>query len=374
MKKTVFKATAFLLALCLTATLLSSCGESVKPKEGVRVAEIVSSTGINDGSFNYMINRTCTAFCGENNIPFRYYVVKDDNFDSYLSMIDAAIDDDYNVIVCNSSMSRAVKIASKANPEIKFIGLDISKDDIAKNGEIPPNVNCSVFKEEYAGFMAGYAAVMEGYRHLGFVGGVPVAAVIRYGYGFLQGVNEAAKARGITDKVLVDYVYANQFFGDSDITAYMDNWYANKKVEAVFCCGGKVWTSVASAAGPAEGRIIGVDVDQDEEINKYTGKKTALCSSMKSLDVALTDILTSVTENNWSKYGGKFFKLGIVNRDDPKKNYVQISYHSELMKNFTYDDYKELVRKLYDGELKVSDDVTRKPDLSVKVNYAGNIK
>ena len=94
-------------------------------------------------------------------------------------------------------------------------------------------------------YMAGYAAVKLGYTHLGVLGGMAVPAVQRFGYGFVQGADAAAVEMGIADQVVMEYVYGNQFFGDSDITAYMDNWYQTLGVEVVFASGGGIYTSAA---------------------------------------------------------------------------------------------------------------------------------
>lgn len=60
-----------------------------------------------------------------------------------------------------------------------------------------------LYAEEQAGYLAGYAAVNEGYTQLGFMGGIAVPAVIRYGYGFIQG----ADATGVSaDIVKVDLI------------------------------------------------------------------------------------------------------------------------------------------------------------------------
>ena len=51
------------------------------------------------------------------------------------------------------------------------------------------------FKEEQCGYLAGYAAVKEGFTKLGFTGGGGGTnpACCRYGYGFVQGADAAAK-------------------------------------------------------------------------------------------------------------------------------------------------------------------------------------
>lgn len=93
--------------------------------------------------------------------------------------------------------------------------------------------------------MAGYAAVKEGYKKLGFLGGMSVPAVVRFGYGFVQGCNAAATETNTT--IEIKYAYAKQFFGDAEITAVMDTWYGDG-VEVVFACGGGVYTSACEAA------------------------------------------------------------------------------------------------------------------------------
>ena len=42
--------------------------------------------------------------------------------------------------------------------------------------------------------------------------------------------------------------------------------------------------------------------------------------------------------------------------------------------SFTQDDYKELVKKLYDGEYEVSGDISAMPKTAITVNDYGSIK
>ena len=42
---------------------------------------------------------------------------------------------------------------------------------------------------------------------------------------------------------------------------------------------------------------------------------------------------------------------------------------------FTQDDYKALVKDMFDGKVSVSDDITVEPAVSsITVNYLGNVK
>ena len=209
--------------------------------------------------------------------------------------------------------------------------------------------------------MAGYAAVKLGYRHLGFLGGMAVPAVVRYGYGFVQGVDAAAVELGVSGDVTVEYAYGNQFWGDGDITAYMDTWYS-------------IYTSACEAAAKVGGKLIGVDVDQAPIIDKY-GEGMTVTSAMKGLAPTVMDTLDDViNNNNWSKYAGKIETLGMVSGDDPTANYVQIPASTQWGDGFSEADYKALVKSLFDGTITVSNDTTAEPAVSITVNYQGNIK
>ena len=276
-------------------------------------------------------------------------------------------------------------------PDVKFIALDVAAGDILEaalgdqydytpdNWNVSEyyntdNVYCAIYQEELCGYMAGYAAVKLGYKHLGFLGGMAVPAVIRYGYGYVQGINAAAEEMNIADQVTVEYVYGNQFFGDADITAYMDTWYAGG-TEIVFACGGGIYVSAAEAAAKVGGKVIGVDVDQAGIIDAY-GEGMTVTSAMKGLAPATKDTLKDVIENdNWAAYAGKIETLGLVSGDDPEANYVQIPMEStQWSDSFTQDDYKALVADMYSGAVTVSNDISAMPAVSVTVNEQGNIK
>ena len=208
--------------------------------------------------------------------------------------------------------------------------------------------------------MAGYAAVKLGYKHLGFLGGMSVPAVTRFGYGYVQGVDEAAKELGITCDVALEYVCGGQFYGDADITAYMDTWYGSKGVEVVFACGGGIYTSAAEAAAKVDGKVIGVDSDQSGII----GEDITVTSAMKGLAPTVKTALDAIKDGNWeSDYAGKI------------DNYVQLPMETtQWDDNFTVDDYKDLVKKLYNGEIEVSSDITAMPETEITVNDYGSIK
>ena len=200
-----------------------------------------------------------------------------------------------------------------------------------------------------------------------------VPAVIRYGYGFVQGCNKAAEEMGIADKVTVEYVYGGQFYGDQQIKAAMDGWYKNRGVEVVFACGGGIWTSAADAAKDNGGKVIGVDVDQSAQINAYADDM-CVTSAMKGLGATVKAVLDAIKTGNWATYSGKISSLGLVSATDASANFVQLPTETWTMKKFTVADYNKLVADIYNGKVAVSNDTAAMPKTSVKVNQYPNIK
>ena len=201
-----------------------------------------------------------------------------------------------------------------------------------------------------------------------------VPACVRYGYGYVQGADAAAAELGIN--VDMKFAYGNQFFGDADITAVMDTWYANG-TEVVFACGGGIYTSAAEAAKRVGGKVIGVDVDQAAIIDGAYGEGMTITSAMKGLAPTTIDTLTDIVVNgNWANYVGKIDTLGLVS-EDPEANYVQIPMDTTLFEDgkFTADDYKAMVAAMFNGTITVSNDINTEPAVTnVNVEYLGNLK
>ena len=416
---------ALLLSLAMVLALVA-CGQKetttpddtqtpddTAPEVEYKVAMITDYGDITDQSFNQTTYEACKAFAEDNSIEFSYFKPAGDNTADRVAMIEKAVDEGFNVIVMPGyAFGGAIVEAAPEFPEVKFIALDVAAGDlletaVAKAGEAydytpenwdlnkyvdMSNVYCAVYQEELCGYMAGYAAVKLGYKNLGFLGGMAVPAVVRYGYGFVQGVDAAAADMGLTD-VKLNYIYGGQFFGDADITAVMDTWYAGG-TEVVFACGGGIYTSAVDAAKKADGKVIGVDVDQAGVIAKYAAGDGAdeatiaqyldltVTSAMKGLYPATYDTLTDVINNgNWEKYVGKIETLGLVSGTDPEANYVQIPMGdgTQWSDSFTQDDYKAMVKDMFDGKITVSNNTSSDVKAAsfatvITVNDQGQIK
>ena len=382
---------ALILALVMSLSLVACGGtkEESKPAEPEKPAEteqpaeeagadfsvamITDYGDITDQSFNQTTYEACKAYCDANGVQFSYYKPAGDSTAERVAMVEKAVDEGYTVIVMPGyAFGETITQVADEYSDITFIALDVGEGDLG-GYTLPENVYCAVYQEELCGYMAGYAAVKLGYTHLGFLGGMAVPAVVRYGFGYVQGADAAAAETGAD--VTVEYAYGNQFRGDADITAYMDNWYQTLGVEVVFACGGGIYSSAAEAAAKVGGKVIGVDVDQAAIIDGGYGDGMTVTSAMKGLAPTVDHMLTEVAAGNWANYGGKIETLGLVSGSDPEANYVQIPMGStQWGDGFSQDDYKALVKDMFDGKITVSNDISAMPSVAISVNEYGNIK
>ena len=366
--------------------------EATEQVSDIKIAMVTDSGDITDQSFNQTTFESCSAWADENGVEFNYYKPESDSDEARNACVDQAVANGANVIVLPGYMFAATVVAqSDMYPDVKFIALDVSEGDLCEKGvgegyDYNPanwnvtdyyntdNVYCCTYQEEVSGYMAGYAAVKLGYKNIGFLGGMAVPAVTRFGYGYIQGADAAAKELGIENEVTLEYVCGGQFYGDADITAYMDTWYSTKGVEAVFACGGGIYTSAAEAAVKVGGKVIGVDSDQSATIDGNYGEGITVTSAMKGLDATVKAVLTGIKAGNWSDYAGKIDNLGLVSENNDE-NYVKLPVETTQWNDgFTKEDYLSLVSAIYNGDIVVSSDISALPETAISVNDYGSVK
>ena len=325
---------------------------------------ITDSGDITDESFNQITWETVCAYGDANGVEYEYYKPAEDTDEERINSIDLAVSEGATVVVMPGYLfGPAIAEEQDTYPDVTFIAVDVTEGDIVKNGkavDLGKNVYICSFEEEQAGYLAGYAAVKDGYTSLGFLGGIAVPAVIRFGYGYVQGINAAAEEDGVD--VNVKYYYGGQFYGDDSITARMEGWYADG-TQVVFACGGGIWTSALDAAETHDGKVIGVDVDQRSKIGER-----CLTSAMKGLPSAINNALDSYFSGNFSELGGTAQQLGLKDGD-----YIGLPTDSESwgFTTFTQDQYETVLAGIRDGSIEISSDTENQPEVGshVTVDY-----
>ena len=362
-----FLSTLFVLALVLTAcggknTNSEESLTSVEDASATTSEDTSAATGevkyddnslylitdlgtIDDKSFNQGSFEGLKQFAEEIGVKANYLRPQDQGDQVYLQAIEQAIQKGAKIVVTPGFLfETAVGIAQKEHPDVQFIAVDFEPKRVVEgktNEDGSPvtetyfekNTASILFREQESGFLAGYAAVKDGYTKLGFAGGLAVPAVVRYGFGFIAGADYAAKE--MNTKVEMMYNYTGSFTAKPEIQTLAATWYKNG-TEIIFSCGGGIASSVLKAAQDNNGKMIGVDVDQ-----KDMGEQV-ITSAMKNLQSAVYQTCKTIVSGE--------FKGGEVTRLSAAENGVQISDDFSRFKQFKEDEYKAIFEKIQKDE------------------------
>lgn len=362
------KLLAIALAALMIVPLAIACGGPANEQTDKPEIALVTDVGnIDDQSFNQGAWEGVVQFATDNNISYNYFRPNDDTTADRVETIKEAIDAGAKVVVCPGYLfEAAIYEVQDEYPNTMFLLLDGQPND--GNQEKPTyktssNVHCILYQEEQSGFFAGYAAVMDGYRKLGFLGGMEIPAVQRFGYGFVQGCDAAASELGLAkDDININYWYCGGFAPTDEIKNKMSGWYT-EGVEVVFACGGGIYLSAVQAADENDGKVIGVDTDQSSQSERI------ITSAMKNLTESVVVALTELYANNgvWAEdQAGKTATLGVA--DDCVG--LPTAETSWRLANFTVEDYEAIYAKVKSGEIEVSSEIGDRPQTAIcNVDY-----
>ena len=304
--------------------------------EGYELALVTDLGTIDDKSFNQGAWEGLKKYAEENSISYKYYQPQEGTTDSYLETIGLAIEGGAKLVVCPGFLfEEPIYLAQDKYPDVHFILLDGEPHDADYNYKTNDNVMPILFQEDQAGFLAGYAVVKDGYTKLGFMGGMAVPAVIRFGYGFVQGAEFAAEEDGITGLEIM-YNYTGAFSATPEAQSMAASWYQNG-TEVIFGCGGAVGNSVMAAAQEKNAKVIGVDVDQSAE------SETVITSAMKLLSNSVYDGVKDFYDGSFP--GGKTSVFTVAN------NGVGLPMDTSKFEKFSQEQYDAVYKKLADGEI-----------------------
>ena len=329
-----------------------------------QVAFVTDVGQLKDKSFNQGTFDGVKLYAAANGLSYKYYqpangseATDDDRYDA----MKAAVEGGADVVVCAGYLQEAaLKKAAIENPETPFVFIDgyPLTDDA---GNTLSNVAGIAFKEEQAGYLAGYAAVMDGFTKLGFSGGGGGTnpACCRFGYGYVQGANHAAEELGITVDMNYSWQYGSTFSASTDLQTMINGWYVNG-TEIVFACGGSMFQSIVAAASANDKFVIGVDVDQSGE-SEYV-----VTSAMKGLADAVQWAVAKVYDGTFDTIGGQQTSLGVAD------NAVQLPTGADSWRfeTFTVEKYESLYQQMVDGTLVVDDDYTVMDNAETATNWS----
>ncbi len=352
--------------LLVTAMFLSATACGKKDSKKAEIALITDIGTIDDKSFNQGTWEGIKAYAKKADKSYKYFKPIEDSDEARINAIDLAIKGGAKTVVCPGYLFEVpIHTAQAKYPDVHFVLIDGVPHKLKETkADIGSKTYSILFAEEQSGFLAGYAAVKEGYKKLGFMGGVAVPAVVRYGYGYIQGADYAAKELGLAKgDISIKYTYVGNFNATPENMALASSWY-NAGADIIFACGGAVGNSVMKAAETANKKVIGVDVDQCSESN------TVMTSAMKNLQKSVGDVLASIDGKDNETKAGQTVTLGADTGN------VLLPMQSSKFTKFTQKDYDAIYKQIVDGKIKIGKDtIADKADKVsteiVKVELAG---
>ena len=342
-----------------------------------QVAFVTDVGQLKDKSFNQGTFDGVKLYAAANGLSYKYYqpangseATDDDRYDA----MKAAVEGGADVVVCAGYLQEAaLRKAAIEYPDTPFVFIDgypiqeqATEYDAAGNAlpndsPVLTNVAGVAFQEQQAGYLAGYAAVKDGFTKLGFSGGGGGTnpACCRFGYGYVQGANAAALEKGITVDMNYSWQYGSNFSASPDLQTMINGWYVNG-TEIVFACGGSMFQSIVAAASANDGYVIGVDVDQSGE-SEYV-----VTSAMKGLADAVQWAVAKVYDGTFDTIGGQQASLGVAD------NAVQLPTGADSWRfeTFTVEEYESLYQQMVDGTLVVDDDYTVMDNAETATNWS----
>jgi len=313
---------------------------------GFELALITDVGTIDDKSFNQGAWEGLKKFADETGKTIKYYQPIDEGTNYYLDAIKLAVDGGAKIIVTPGFLfEEPIFIAQDLYPDVNFILLDGTPHD-AEYAEFrtAPNTVGVTYAEEQSGFLAGYAAVMDGYRELGFMGGMAVPAVVRFGYGYVVGADYAAAELGLgAGGISLRYHYTDVFWPTPEAQTMAASWFS-AGVEVIFACGGGMGNSVMAAAEAASANVIGVDIDQAAE------SETIITSAMKELAISVYETVKEYYDGHWR--GGQNIVFTAENHG------VGLPMETSRFRTFNVADYDAIYAKLASNTIDIFKDVS----------------
>ncbi|MDA8210438.1 MAG: BMP family ABC transporter substrate-binding protein [Clostridia bacterium] len=290
--------------------------ETSPAKESVKVGMVTDSGTIDDKSFNQGTWEGILKYKNEKKtIEEKYLQPSGEQHTDYVNAVNDLVDSGYKIIVTPGfKFETAINEAASNHKDTTFILID----GMTHKGDFKfvkhDNVVSVFFKENESAFLAGVAAALStNTGKLGFIGGMEIPPVQRFGWGYQAGVKYANEKFG-TKAEIVDYLYQGSF-NDTAAGQTLAAGMYNKGVDIIFHAAGSVGIGVFNEAKQRAEKgqkvyVIGVDVDQFETGKISSGKSVTLTSAMKRIDVAAYDYIDAKLKGKFP--GGEIITLSLA--------------------------------------------------------------
>ncbi len=327
-----------ILGCFLMAALLCGCGKSEDEKE---VALITDGGTVDTASLDKEAWDGIARYCKEEKLTYGNYVPDKQNTKGFEKAIKEAAENGAKVIVCaGDEFSEAVGTMQGEYKKVKFLLLDGVPVDEEGKEYIRKNTHAVLFSEQQAGFLAGYAAVLEGYTSLGYLGGEKSEQNIQYGAGFIQGAEYAAKEKGLgAGTVNIRYKYEGSDELNPGVMADANAWYRGG-CQVIFACGQPMQTAVQKSAETLGGAVIG------SNYNQSSVSDSVVISAVKRVQEITYQQVGAAVEGDFK--GGEKESLG-TGHDG-----VGLTMAYTTMTQFNQESYNAIYSQMADGKIKVS--------------------
>lgn len=271
----------FVLAGCTTSPTDSGTGEAT---EGTKIGVVTDSGGIHDKSFNQGTWEGVEKFSSETKIGATYKESKNET--EYVPNLQAMTDTEgvQIVIAIGENLSKAVYEVASKEVDTDYILIDGEPQNAQGEVQKLDNVKSYLFNEQEAGYLVGYiAGKVTETNKIGFIGGMEITPVQKFGWGFVQGVNAS------NPEASVNYQYSGSFTDAAKGGQLADQMYG-QGVDIIFSCAGGTNDGVLNSAkkvtqSGTPAWVIGVDRDMYED-GKYGEESVVLTSAIKNVGEA----------------------------------------------------------------------------------------
>lgn len=308
---------------------------TVTPAGGETIALVTGASGTESGA-DAMLWQGVQTFASAYGYTATTQTAEGDSSADAETALRTAAESGAKLVICRGDAAATALYRIQENyPDVHYLLFDDEPHNDDYSAYKTANlVHCVLFQEEQAGYLAGYAAVIDGYTSLGFVGAREIPSIVRYGTGFLQGAEAAAEQQGET--VNLKFWFADTYDENDAVTQRMADWY-NGGVSLIFVSGGTLYKGAAQAAEQTGGKVMAGDT------NVTALSDSVLASAVKCYNAAVQrQLYEFFTAGSWStQNAGQTERVGITN--------AEVALESDTswrLDSFTLDDYRSLYEDL----------------------------